>query len=99
MVGKSRVELENLLQFIAFDDVEVAVGQCTDISTGLSQCDLLPKNVPKHITFTCRYANSQYESVRVSVGQERSVRVCNGHYGSMRVCMGQEGSIKVSMGQ
>lgn len=49
VVGKSSVELQHLLQSIPLDDVEVAVGQRSHVSAGLSQIHFLPEDVPKNI--------------------------------------------------
>lgn len=54
VVGERRVELQNLLQGVALNDVEVAVGQRSDVRAGLSQSHLLPEDVPKHVSFTCK---------------------------------------------
>lgn len=54
VVGECGVELEHLLQSVAFNDVEVAVGQSSDVGTGLSQSHLFPENIPEYVTLTCR---------------------------------------------
>lgn len=54
VVGKRRVEFEDLLQSIAFDDVQVTVGQSSDVGAGLSESHLFPENITENISFTCR---------------------------------------------
>lgn len=49
VVGEGRVELQHLLQGVALDDVEVAVGQRPDVGAGLGQSHLLPEDVAKHV--------------------------------------------------
>ncbi|TNN63737.1 hypothetical protein EYF80_026054 [Liparis tanakae] len=58
VVGKRRVELQHLLQGVSFDDVEVAVGQSSDVSAGLSESHFLPENIPKYVSLTCRERKS-----------------------------------------
>lgn len=53
MVGKCRVEFQHLLQSVAFNNVEVAVGQSSHIGAGLSQSHLFPENVPKYVSLSC----------------------------------------------
>lgn len=52
VVGERRVELQHLLQGVAFNDVEVAVGQSSDVGAGLSQGHFLPEDVSENVTFT-----------------------------------------------
>ena len=54
VVGEGRVELQNLLQGVPFDDMEITVGQGTHVGTSLGQGHLLPEHIPKHIPLTCK---------------------------------------------
>lgn len=53
MVGERRVELQHFLQSIALNDVQVAVGQRSDVGAGLRQGHLLPEHVPEHVALPC----------------------------------------------
>ena len=55
VVGERRVELQHLLQSVTLDDVQVAVGQRSHVSAGLSQGHLLPEHVPKHVALPCAH--------------------------------------------
>lgn len=50
VVGEGRVELQHLLQGVALDDVQVAVGESAHVGAGLSQSHLLPEDVAKHVS-------------------------------------------------
>lgn len=50
VVGEGRVELQHLLQGVALDDVEVAVGESAHVGAGLSEGHLLPEDVAKHVS-------------------------------------------------
>lgn len=54
MVGEGRVELQHLLESVPFNDVEVAVGQSSDIGAGLGESHLLPENVSEYVPLPCR---------------------------------------------
>lgn len=54
VVGEGRVELQHLLQSVALNDVEVAVGQSSDVGAGLGEGQLLPEHVPKDVPLPCR---------------------------------------------
>ena len=54
VVREGCVKLQHLLQGIAFDDVEVTVGQGSDVGAGLSQSHFFPENISKYISLTCR---------------------------------------------
>lgn len=49
VVGEGRVELQNLLQGIALDDMEVTVRQGSYVSAGLGEGHFLPEHVAKYV--------------------------------------------------
>lgn len=58
VVREGRVELQNLLQGVPFDDMEITVGQGTHVGTSLGQGHLLPEHIPKHVPLTCKERES-----------------------------------------
>lgn len=62
-VGECGVELQDLQQSFSLDDVEVAVCQRSDVSTGVSQSGFFPEDVAEHVAFTWR-GGRKYKKVR-----------------------------------
>lgn len=52
-ISKRLIEAKHFDQWFSFDDMQIAVGQRTDISRALSHCRLFPEEIAKCITFTC----------------------------------------------
>lgn len=62
-VGECGVELQDLQQSFSLDDMEVAVCQRSDVSTGVSQSGFFPEDVAEHVAFTWR-GGRKYKKVR-----------------------------------
>lgn len=52
-VSKRLVEIKHLKQLVSLDRVQVAISQCSDIGSRLSDRIVFPERVPKNIAFSC----------------------------------------------